>query len=70
MLKPVVLLSLFLVTSCSATKTPLMTEQEEKQFKEACVQGCEVVPTPIWNQIMRLLQSRQESRSKSPQNTF
>jgi len=57
-----------LLVSCTAAKSPLMTPEEEKQFKESCVQGCQVVPIPIWNQIMKLLQSRQESRS--PQNTF
>ncbi len=40
-----------------ATKEPLMTPEQEAQFREACVQGCEVVPSPIWNQIMQMLQA-------------
>ena len=40
-----------------ATKEPLMTPEQEAQFRETCVQGCEVVPTPVWNQIMQLIEA-------------
>jgi hypothetical protein len=44
----------FSLTGCAEQR--FMTKEQDEEMRAACEVGCEVIPSPLWQQILKLLQ--------------